>query len=171
MEENKNNNTKEKHDEIIIENKKLCAENAELKARLDEAIEAKQKAEALITTKINEKLQLLNRVEPYLESVSSYVQHSDRSIMEATINCIRGNTSDFTDYSDDVVKGIYLECMKNADKQKHEKELKKYDTDYEEASNTTQTYNHNNSPSMDTRLKQQVKDDWYKKQYGDKTVN
>lgn len=158
-------NTKIKYDEIKAKNEEMEFKMQELKQKLDEAIADKRNAEVLVDTRINSKLRLLHSAKPFLGDIDSYVNHNERSIMEAVINCIRGDSSDFSDDSDDMVKGRYLECIKNAEARERERELNaKYNTD-EEADNNNNNGHLNRPLTMDEGLKMQVKKDWENARY------
>ena len=149
--------TEIKYDEIKAENKELEAKLTELQTKLDNALIEQEAAANNINTKVNDKLKLLAKVTQYIGDTSSYVDLNERTIMLATINTIHGDNDDFSDYSDDVIKGMFIECLRNDEYKKREDEFKKYETD----TDTRHNEHSNNALSLHEQMAKQLKEDFW----------
>jgi hypothetical protein len=91
----------------------LNAKIANLQSRLD--LEEKHKADDkkeldtdnLIKAKVTDRLDLMLKAKPFLGEDDNLLQKNDREIMEATVNEIRKDSSDFTNRSDDYLRGVF----------------------------------------------------------------
>lgn len=90
-----------------------------------------------VNQQVTSKLQLLDKVSPYIKDVSMFINLTERAIMETTMRYISNKQEDYSDHSDDMVKGIFLEFMKNHNKKLIDEEAKKLDEKYYEKEEPT----------------------------------
>ena len=100
MEDDKQANSKD--DEIA----KLKEEVAALKAKLEDKKESNVKMDAMIEKKALARADLMSKASPFLED-QNFSGKSDREIMETTIKSFNNDSMDFSNCSDDYIKGIF----------------------------------------------------------------
>ena len=113
IKQKKDNMSEEKKGESVD----LKAENERLKKKI-EGLEAKLQEQKkdnsylilsneMIEKKVIDRVDLLIKAEPFLKDVASYHKHSDREIMETSMNSIRNDNADLKKHSDEYIKGMF----------------------------------------------------------------
>lgn len=70
----------------------------------------------LIEQKVKNRLQIMSNASKFLKNVTDYVRHTDREIMIETLNTAKNIKFDYTDYSDDVIRGMFLAITESSEK-------------------------------------------------------
>lgn len=161
-----------RYDQLVEENDTLKKQVDELHHSLDEAFAEIKDTKRQVNQQVTSKLQLLDKVSPYIKDVSMFINLPERAIMETTMRYISNKQEDYSDHSDDMVKGIFLEFMKNQSRKELDEEAKKLDEkNYEkEKPNTYDPLSNKtiheilaeriNNDFMEERLKQSQQKPW-----------
>lgn len=92
---------------------------SELQNKLD-AVEKELEQEKLLKTdsaiesRVIDRVSLITKAKPFLREDTELMSKTDRQIMEATINSIRGDDANFKNHSDDYVKGVFDSSIASA---------------------------------------------------------
>lgn len=116
-----------RYDQLLEENEALKKQVQDLHHSLDEAFAEVKNTKRLVNQQVASKLHLLDKVSPYVKNVSMFINLPERAIMENTMKYISNKEEDYSEHSDEMVRGIFLEFMKNQSRKELEEEARKLD--------------------------------------------
>ena len=180
-EEKNNTDTDSRLDAAIARNDVLVSEKKVLQEKLDRALEKNElrekaftalskkydeevaiKASDIIDKRVMDRVELFLNAAPFLKDVESYMKHSDREIMEAAMTEARGDSVDYSDKSDDHVKGMFDLFVGSNSRRSDSRTMDKVFSVLKQRNDMN-----NNGGSMHDVIASRAKEEWYKKQYGD----
>jgi len=150
-------------DEVLLENDKLKQEVQDLKNNLKEVRTEAREAKKSVREQVLRRIELLNKVAPYVESITSIHHLSDRAIMEITMRSINNDQEDFSSYSDDTVKGIFFQFIKNHERQLIHDEAAKRDAEIERKTSGNNDHDPRKKMSIHEIIAEKSKADFYSK--------
>jgi len=148
-------------DEALQENEQLKQEVQDLKNNLNEARTEAREAKKSVRQQVLRRIELLNKVAPYVESITSIHHLSDRAIMEITMRSINNDQEDYSSHSDDTVKGIFFQCIKNHERQLIHDEAAKRDAEIERKTSGNNDHDPRKKKSIHEIITELVEKDFY----------
>lgn len=174
MSENKNDDLDTSRLDALVAEKELLVEKmTNLQSRLDLAdkswektkkelkTEKETKAESVIEQRVLDRVELFLQASPFLQDIEAYIKHTDREIMEATMNSTRTDNIDCSHRDDSHIKGMF-ETFVATNVPKHPNAVGTFGVLKRHNDMTNQNL------SMHDQIAKQLKDNFYETQNGGK---
>lgn len=95
----------------VLEAKLDLAEKEVILAIEELKKEKELKSDEIIAAKVMDRVELITKAKPFLNEQESLLKKTDREIMESVVNMLHTDSVDFTERSDDYVRGVFEACV------------------------------------------------------------